>query len=515
MLLTFSNGTFTLITDNNGETPPATEWSKSSHKEYITKNLSAAARFRSVADKGTEELFQRVLSQSYSLPAMPPLHFLDPHQRDGIKWILSRSRSYLAHAPGAGKTCEAITASMLAEGEGCTVFIVPPSLTINWEREIHKFTEWGEVWPSITIVPESRKSANIEWRADFIIVPDSMLAKTWVLKALHGLKIKLLAVDEASRFKEDLSQRTVALFGGRLHSGKSVASLARKARYSVLLDGSPMPNRHMELWAPTYAMAPETIDFMDKATFGFKYCGAKVNEFGKWEFKGSSNAEELREKLRKNFMHVVTEEELGHSQRKRSILLMTDDPRTPNMKKWDKKNIDTIKLSDLNENMNKGTIATYRREIGIAKVPWIAAYVNERLSHKGESILLFAWHREVCLALAEALNAHAPGLVMGGTADEEREHYFKQFQSGKRKLIIGNIAAMGRGHNLQRADRIIFGEYSWTDETNKQCEKRASRRGRDVDLPVRCEYIVVPNSIDEVVLNSVFTKESRVKRVIG
>ncbi len=105
-------------------------------------------------------------------------------------------------------------------------------------------------------------------------------------------------------------------------------------------------------------------------------------------------------------------------------------------------------------------------------------------------------------------------MVIGGTSATEREKIFANFQAGTRKLIIGNIQAMGRGHNLQRADRVIFGEFSWTDELNKQCEKRASRRGSEKDF-VRCEYIVCPGSIDEKVLSSVFTKEKRVKRVIG
>jgi SNF2 family DNA or RNA helicase len=73
---------------------------------------------------------------------------------------------------------------------------------------------------------------------------------------------------------------------------------------------------------------------------------------------------------------------------------------------------------------------------------------------------------------------------------------------------------MGRGHNLQRADRVIFGEFSWTDELNKQAEKRASRRGNERAF-VRCEYVVAPGSIDEKVVQALFTKEKRVREIIG
>ena len=70
------------------------------------------------------------------------------------------------------------------------------------------------------------------------------------------------------------------------------------------------------------------------------------------------------------------------------------------------------------------------------------------------------------------------------------------------------------GLSSVRADRVIFAEFSWTDETNRQAEKRASRKGSDKEF-VRCEYIVSPNSMDEVVLQSVFTKQKRVEKVIG
>ena len=104
---------------------------------------------------------------------------------------------------------------------------------------------------------------------------------------------------------------------------------------------------------------------------------------------------------------------------------------------------------------------------------------------------------------------------MGGTTGGDREAFLTSFQGGKRDLLILNIAAGGRGHNIQRADRIVFVEPSWTDEHNVQCEKRASRKGRDVNLPVKSDYLVIRDSLDERIMSSCFTKQKRVKRVIG
>jgi len=491
------------------------------HGTYFkTDSFQAAAKFRRVADEAAEKILKRAFVDFYEAPLSPLPSFLDPHQVEGVNWVLTRSRSYLAHAPGAGKTCESITASILIGERGQTLFIVPPTLTANWSREILKWTEWRDMWPSIGLVPASDDQENMDWTADFIICPDSMLPKPWVLKELSKRKFKLIAVDEASRFKEATAQRTLALFGGKYKIGTkknkteiSSSGLVANARHFVLLDGSPMPNRPMELWAPVFATAPETIDFMDQTDFGFHYCGARMNDFGRWEFRGASQQEALKAKLQEKFMHVVTEEMLSHPERRRKMLFMNEDVRSIEQKTWEHKHLKAINFSDIDDDMSEGDLARFRRELGLNKVPWVAEYVRDRVK-SGESVLLFAWHREVCLRLRKALHEYRPGVIMGGTTAAEREFYFSGFQSGKRKLLILNIGAGGRGHNLQRADRVVFGEFSWTDELNKQCEKRASRKGSDKAV-VPCDYIVAPNSLDEPVLNSVFTKAKNIKRVIG
>lgn len=504
MKLTFENGKFRFY---DGD-------------KFVAINPKSAKAHENIADAKAKKILCRLFVKNYSWPSWAALpDYLDPHQIEGVKWILTRSRSYLAHAPGAGKTCEAIVAAMFPNGnEGRIISIVPPSLTKNWYREIEKWTDKLNIrFGSVTVatVPESIDQKEMDWDAHWIIVPDSMLTRPWVLDNLSKIKKKFVVVDEASRFKDPTAQRTIALFGGTLNDGRKSPGLIYDSPYAVLLDGSPMPNKSMELWAPTFAMSPESIDFMSMQDFGFKYCGAKQNDFGKWEFKGNSNSDELKATLQKTFMHVVREEELNHPERLRSILVMNKDVRTIEHKEWEKKNLSKIKFDDISEDMSLGDLARFRRWLGLRKVNWIADYVKERLEEKNESILLFCWHREVAFELESKLRKYRPLVVIGGTPDRAREKGFEEFQAGKIKLIIGNISAMGRGFNLQRGDRTIFAEFSWCDETNKQAEKRAARKGRDENKPVRCEYVVAPHSMDEIILQAVMRKQDAVKKVIG
>ena len=157
----------------------------------------------------------------------------------------------------------------------------------------------------------------------------------------------------------------------------------------------------MELWAPTFACSPESIEFMDQSDFGFRYCGAQQTDEGKWEFKGSANEDELKKRLQSNFMHVVTEGELNHPERLRSILTMNVDPRDDEQRSFESKAIRKTRKW-ISEEYSTGDIATARKQLGVSKIEWVSKYVNERLERKNESILLLAWHRDVCTGLAEA-----------------------------------------------------------------------------------------------------------------
>lgn len=485
-------------------------------------DFSEAKRFRHIADDKAKKIIDRIFIRHYAVPSLASSsaqsqywNDLDPHQQSGVEWILGRSRSYLNHAPGAGKTATAIVAhEMISNPERRQMLaIVPPTLTENWKHEILK---WSTYVPTISILPESCYSWEFDWNADYLIVPNSMLSKQWVLDALKKLKPNIVAVDEADQFKEATAQRTIALFGGKLKHGGASPGLVQRARHVVLMSGSPMPNRATELWAPIYAMAPEIIDFMSFEQFGFKFGAPRTNDFGRWEFPGTHNEKELNKLLTDDFMHIVTENELDHAKRLRSMLYMPDVAGGAERKKWEAKNLKSINFSDISEDMSKGALAQFRREIGLKKISFITEYVDYRIRVKGERVLLFAWHQDVLEKLAHNLRKHRPGLIMGGVDKTIREKHKADFQNGKIDLLMGNIKAMGYGHNgMQGADRAVFAEYSWTDENNTQCEKRISRKGRDSRLPVRADYIVLPNSLDEIVLKSCFRKENQTRKVFG
>lgn len=496
MRLTFEGGKFVLHKDG---------------KKTETTDIKAAARFRPYAAGKAKTIFDRLMLKAYGAPTgRPQLSMpLYPYQEnEGVPFILKQNRTYLAHSPGLGKTAQCLGAVSMKPGR--TLIICPSFLKINWAREI---TKWWNQIPSITMVRDSNKIEMVDWSADFIIVSDSMLLKDWVREALNKIRFRFVFIDEGHRFKTPNAARTVALFGGKTKKIKS-SGLIYGAEHVSILSGTPMLNRPIELWPILYAMAPETIDFMSYESFGFKYCGPTRNEYG-FQFLGSHNEAELKDKIVGPFMHRLKKEDvLKDLPPKVREVIYAEDNRYKEERALDGELLKDLKRRDFEPPKTLGDYAKMRHLNGLAKIKFAAGFVKEILeSDLSESILLFAYHRDVVAGLFEELKNFEPMVIMGGVQNEDRTEIEDLFQSGKGRLIIGNIHAMNLGLTLTRATRVVFAEYDWTPSNNEQAEDRANRIGSK--WSVFCQYIVFANSIDEMILRSTLLKEERIRKVVG
>jgi SWI/SNF-related matrix-associated actin-dependent regulator 1 of chromatin subfamily A len=436
---------------------------------------------------------------------MPLLEF---QEKKGVPFILSRNRSYLAHQPGLGKSAQFITAVNSKPGKA--LITCPAFLKVNWAREI---TKWSMTdFPSIAIIPPSPKRETMNWSADYIVCPDSMIKVPWVVEGLSKIKFKYIGLDEAQRYKTPEASRTTALFGGR--NGKlSSPGLIYEAEHVVALSGTPMLNRPIELWPIVYAMAPELIDFMPMQDFGFRYCGPWRDDMGHIHFTGSSNEAELKQRLTPFIQRIRKEQVLKDLPEKvREVIFIDKEIRSRELHNLDNHLLKKLSKSNVEVPKSLGEYAELRHAIGIAKAAWVADFAASYLEDD-ESIILYAHHRDVVATLAEYLFKFNPMVINGSTDQSDRTMYQDLFQSKKRRLIIGNISAMNLGLTLTAATRVVFAEYDWTPAMNEQAEDRAHRIGQHDSVFV--QYIVLPNSLDERVLTRVLEKQERIGKVIG
>lgn len=516
MRITFDQNKFILETPSTIAAPSQGAWIKEAPGKYWTKDIRAAALFKKYADSKARNVFDKLMLQNVALPKggvpTPRGLTLYPFQAlRGVPHILSRNRSYLAHQPGLGKSAQAVAAINLKPGKA--LFVVPAFLKTTWAREI---TKWAvSDFPRIQVVPSTQHQDKMDWAADYIIVSDAMLATPWVAARLSELKFKYVFIDEGHRFKEPSSKRSVALFGGRVGALVS-RGLIYGPEHVCVLSGTPLLNRPIELWPVLFAMAPELIDFMSYEDFGFKFGGATQDDRGRWRFIGSANEAELHKRIMGRFMQRITKDDVLDDlpDKVRQVIVMDHDPRTPEHRAYDARLLAELRKSNFDRPTGLGDYATIRHENGMAKVKWAAEFISEILTaDDNESVIVFAHHREVVSTLANALKKFSPMVVNGATRMDERTQYQDAFQSKKRRLIIGNIDAMNLGLTLTAGTRSVFVEYAWTPSANEQAEDRMHRIGQKDS--VLCQYLVLPNSIDEAILNSILLKERAINKVMG
>lgn len=476
-------------------------WDASS-KEWCTYSPQVAAKFYEYCTPEAKIALSKILitvNKFYGLLEYPKGLNLRTFQKEAAFFALERNRSYLALDPGIGKTV--IAAVIYNTVRMPTVYICPPFLVKNVEAE---FSRWC---PGIKVHTERVRPVfqNCLW-----IIPDSLIIRDDVLKEIksylkqhqNNTTETLIFVDEAHRFKNDTSKRTQALFSFAKHFDKA-----------VLLSGTPVPNRPIELFPILTNMAPETIDFRTKYQFGERYCAAFFDRMGHWDYSGASNIAELSKKVHGKFMLRMRKSDVLKElppKVEEMVILNGDIPNDVMemdsylLRKYSPEDIMKGVLKEPNSDKELH-LATYRRKLGEYKAEESAKYIKDVLENSTESILIFAIHKATVEILRAALADYDPLVITGETSVPARQGIVDCFQlNPARRVFIGNIQAAGIGFTLTKATRVIFVEFSWVPGDNDQASDRAHRIGQLDSVFV--QYLVYANSVDASVLHTLFKK---------
>lgn len=498
-----------------------TGWKYDHSNGWFTTKITSAFLMREHADDSAKNILNKSFIQHtpYKKALVIPNGLkLLKHQPGAIRYCLSRNRSYLAADPGLGKT--PIAALITQQMNTRTIYICPPFLALN---TLEEFQKWN---PNMSV----RILGNTDWIIpDVLIVPDSIISHPATRMYIRFFNPQLIIVDEAHRYKELTAKRSKALFGyvDRRKQNPIVPGIvdARELKKLVYMSGTPMPNRPLEMFPVLQKSAPEYIDFDSKESFGMKYCGGFWNGHG-FDYKGA-NEKELT-KLRNRFVSKDIEDEKGFMLRLKKELLglpplieelvILGDDMNPELRNLDKgltkrlgkDSMKAVIAATRKQNEDDLHISTYRRLLGMHKVDPSARYINSILDETEENLLVFAYHKEVIKTLAEKLAKHNPLIITGDTPKEKRHAIIKEYQASKTKrLILGNIDAMGVGYTITKANRCIGVEWSWVPGVNRQIIDRVHRYGLKHNL--LAQFLAFRNSLDITMYNT----NERKKKVTG
>jgi len=401
--------------------------------------------------------------------ALPLMDF----QEEALAYALERPASYVALDMGLGKTPVGIGVAAAAKAAGLTpiAIVVPPSLRINWVREIKKFAPW------LTGAICAGKHPKPLPPVDVIIIGDAVLSE-WE-PALTGC-IKTLIIDEAHRHKNHATKRAKAMV--------TIANSVPGPK--VLLSGTPTPNgRHSEMAGQLDILGDSAWKAIGgKGKFWSYYC-PKKDAFGN---RGNHDTPGLHIAMQDFMIRRKRDDVIDLPNKGRSAVAIEAKGKAAR----DYPRIEEDLIAYL-QGEDKETAGAARNEAlvrmnvlrhtaGMAKVPGVIDHVGDLLDAPG-GVFIVAEHNDVMDALSLGLTKYGCVEVRGGMTDDTKQRSVDAFTSGKARVMVGQITAAGVGLTLHGNGincRVVVAQLPWTPAELRQAEDRLHRIGQTNDVQV-------------------------------
>lgn len=445
------------------------------------------------------------MSSTHGVTSSLALPLLE-HQIQALEFAIERRNSYLALDMGLGKTATAIAviAEALANGKGPALIVVPPSLRLTWVKEFAKFA------PSIHVEVLRGRSTHSLPPADVYIMGDATVndwAQDGDPNSLVG-KVNTLIVDEAHRVKTPNAGRTKGVI--RISQGIEDG-------YRVLLSGTPTPNgRNYEMGSQIDILGDDAWDAVGgKGKFYTYYCpverdaNGKLNRFGK---RTNNDSLGLNSCMTGSFMMRMKRHEVlelpnkgrtavhvaGEGKAVKDYLLAEQSLvayLAGEGKDW--------RAASRNEALVRLTVM--RKLAGECKINGIIAHVKELLDNtltSDEGVFLVAEHHSVMDRLMLGLSKYGAVAINGMYNDSEKEESAKYFNTGKARVLVGQVKSAGVGltlHGDGRNHRVMICQLPWSPADLTQAEDRLHRIGQinDVEVEICLASIDKSWTIDE------------------
>ena len=311
------------------------------------------------------------------IPVPAGLEYL-PYQKAGIAYAAGRKSTLIGDEMGLGKTIQAIGTINVTNPK--TVLVVcPASLKLNWKNEMVK---WLVSERTIDVV--NGGGEQIPSNPDVVIINYDVLTKH--AKALQSRTWDMVIMDEVHKIKNPKAKRTVV-------------AVSIKAKRKVLLTGTPITNRPIELQPIAGYLDPES--FGNFFYFAKKYAGAYKGRFG-WDFSGSSNLDELQRRLRQSFMIRRKKDEVLKDlpAKVRQVIVLPSKGYTQELTKEFDALSDAVEETSFEE-VSFEKMSEVRHEMALAKVNDVVDHLMD-LEHQ---VVVMAHHKDVVQGIKEGLEA--------------------------------------------------------------------------------------------------------------
>jgi len=376
------------------------------------------------------------------------------HQLQASKFLLEKKKAILADEMGGGKTTSAIIASYNIKGK--KLVVCPASLKLNWKKEILLIDSTAKIG-----IINGKTITELNGN-DWYIINYDILSKH--LESILKTNFTSVIFDECHYIKSiDNSGKPTA------NRGKSALKITENIPNVFMLTGTPITNKTKDIYNTLKAIEhPLSIKWMN---FALRYCGAYKEQYG-WNMDGTSNTNELHEKLKPFMMRRLKSELLELPEKIRSFI-----PVEINVKEYN--NLFNDYMAE-REHIEKGKqlvkLNALRHLLAIQKINSTIEQI-ENLVEQEKSVVIFTCYDEVVKQITNKFPSAKT--ITGHDNQLQRQQTVDNFQNKNIKILVCNIIAAGVGLTLTASDTVIFNDFDWTPANHAQAEDRIHRIGQD------------------------------------
>lgn len=484
--------------------------------------------------------------------------FLTQYQRDAIEKMGHKRGCHFWHPTGAGKTLSAILWSLLSDDN--ILIVTRAASRVQYGREVERFTS---IKPYVLRPLTKKNSKTCEdylmeenGRKCLVVAWESLVNHTDILENFVEQGCTII-FDESHRGKSTKRWKQVPLisFSGdneyervaferqqereakelngfikprqngeigrvmiipNMNMSSAASLLSKKASRVLCTTATPIKDRVRDLWAQLDLAEP--LSWGSATDFMRRYCDAKVNRWGGYDTKGSSNEQELSRRL-EVCTHKIDYNDTHRSlpaKRRQSFYISVEDQC---------RSIGGYALELHNARKIGGTAELEVRlaqSSSMKRNAIIDVIVDHCLSdHK---IVVFTGRRRDVDELHKSIAKHNTIKELntkiwsahGGNNAYERQCIVDEYMEHSGKggcILIGTGDSFGESLNLQDTDAAFFTMLPYTVGQIRQWEGRFCRLGQK--RPVSIYYCIAEDTVDEHVANILISKFDPVEEIVG
>ncbi len=486
------------------------------HLSMIDMLFHEAAVFET-DDQFDEKLAALTRFQGIEPQPLPPslVGVMRNYQKAGYDWLNFLQRfgfgGCLADDMGLGKTVQTLALLLKDKQQGNrtpSLIVCPTSVVFNWEKEVQKFT------PELRVLQHTgsarARTTDVFDGYDIVLTSYGVLRRD--IAMLKDFEFHYVILDESQKIKNPLSQT-------------AKAARLLKARYRLVLTGTPVENNTVELWSQFAFLNPALLGPISYFRSAFT---VPIEKHGDEEARNflrrlvfpfilrrtKENVErELPPKVEQTFLCAMSPEQEAVYVRWRDYYraLILD-------------RIDEAGLAGAHMNVLEGLvklrqIACHPRLIDKSitedsgKFEALKELIEEILA-ENHKVLVFSQFVRMLRLIRAYLDEGGISFEYLDGHTTDRMARVERFQNDRQtRIFLISLKAGGVGLNLTAADYVILFDPWWNPAVEVQATDRAHRIGQDKKVFVY--RLITKGSVEEKMLELQARKRRLVSDLIA